>query len=149
MSSKLISSLLVLLMLPLCVGMRQAQGRKRMKREPKRPIERVVMSGVWGGAHVRLEVNDRGATVEYDCAHGSIDEPLTLDSAGRFEARGTFVREGGSIRVGITRPVRPARYEGRVSGRQLRLTVTLTDTSQPAGAFTLTQGSEGQLRKCR
>lgn len=149
MGGKLISTLLVALMLLLCVGAGEAQGVRRMKDRPKRPIKRVSMQGLWGGAHIRLEVNDRGAVVEYDCAHGSIDEQLTLDAEGRFEARGTYVREGGSIRVGIVRPVRPARYEGRVSGGQLNLTVTLTDTSQPAGSFTLTRGSEGRLRKCR
>lgn len=149
MSSKLISLIVALLMLFSCAGMGAAQGRKRMKHRPRSPIKRVLPQGVWGGAHARLEVNDGGAVVEYDCAHGSIDEQLALDSEGRFDARGTFVREGGSIRVGIKRPIRPARYEGRVSGEQLKLTVTLTDTSQPAGTFTLTRGSVGQLRKCR
>jgi hypothetical protein len=72
-----------------------------------------------------------------------------LDSEGRFDARGTFTREGGSIRVGIPRVRRAARYEGQVSGQRLSLTVTLTDTSQTVGTFTLTRGSEGQLRKCR
>lgn len=120
-----------------------------MKHKPKRAVERVVTPGGWGGAHIRLAVTEGGATVEYDCAHGSIDERLTLDSEGRFDARGTFVREGGSIRVGINRVTRPARYVGRLEGRQLTLTVTLTDTSQTIGAYTLTRGSEGRLRKCR
>lgn len=120
-----------------------------MKHRPKQAVERVLTIGGWGGAHIRLEVNERGATVEYDCAHGSIDDQLKLDSEGRFDARGTFVRAGGSIRVGIKRVVHPARYVGRVSGQQLSLTVTLTDTSQTIGDFKLTRGSEGQLRKCR
>lgn len=156
MSGKLISALVVValaLLLPVvCAETGQAQRRgRRMKHRPKRSAERVVVvpPGTWGGARIRLDVTDDGATVEYDCAHGSIDARLTLDSEGRFDARGTFVREGGSIRVGINRVVRPARYEGRVSGDELSLTVTLTDTSQPVGSYTLTRGSEGRLRKCR
>jgi hypothetical protein len=120
-----------------------------MKHKPKPSVERIVTPGTWGGTHIRLDVNDGGAVVEFDCAHGSIDEQLTLDSEGRFAARGTFAREGGSIRVGIPRVSRAARYEGRVSDGQLSLQVTLTDTSQTVGNFTLTHGSEGQLRKCR
>jgi hypothetical protein len=121
-----------------------------MKDRPKRVSERVVSPGVWGGAHIRIDVEEKGATVHYDCAHGSIDEQLALDSEGRFDARGTFVHEGGgSIRINIKRVPQPARYEGQVSGQQLSLTVTLTETSQTVGTYTLTRGSEGRLRKCR
>jgi len=149
MSSKFISAFIVPLMLLVCVGAGEAQRRRGMKQKPKRSFERVVKPGVWGGAHVRLDVNDSGATVEYDCAHGSIDGQLVLDSEGRFDVRGTLTREGGSIRVGIPRVRRAARYEGQVNGERLSLSVTLIDTSQAVGTFTLTRGSEGQLRKCR
>jgi hypothetical protein len=120
-----------------------------MKHKPKPSVERVLTTGKWGGAHIRLDVNDEGATVEYDCARGSIDERIEVDPDGRFAARGTFAREGGSIRVGITPVKRPARYEGHFSGGQMSLRVTLTDTSQAVGSFTLARGSEGRLRKCR
>lgn len=104
----------------------------------------------WGGDHVRVVVREGGADVEYDCAHGTMDAPLDLDDAGRFDVAGRHVREGpGPIRVGKTPPGRPARYTGRVSGRTMTLTVTLTDTSQEVGSFTLTRGREGRVRKCR
>lgn len=152
MNGKLKRALVVSLLLPLvCVGTGEAQRRRGMKDRPKRASERTVVTpGVWGGAHIRLEVEEKSATVQYDCAHGSIDEQLTLDAEGRFEARGTFVNEGGgSIRVRINRVRQPARYEGRVSGGRLSLTVTLTETSQTIGTYTLTRGSEGRVRKCR
>ena len=121
-----------------------------MKHRPKRVSERVLTPGVWGGAHIRLDVEAQGTTVQYDCAHGSIEGQLTLDSEGRFDARGTFVHEGGgSIRIGINRVAQKARYEGRVSGERLNLTVTLTETAQTIGTYTLTRGSEGRIRKCR
>ena len=120
-----------------------------MKHRPKPASESVLAHGKWGGAHISLDVHDGGATVEYDCARGSIDEHLKVDRDGRFDARGTFVREGGSIRIGITPVKRAARYEGHVSGRTISLKVTLTDTLQTIGSYTLTRGDEGQLRKCR
>lgn len=109
-----------------------------------------VAAGTWGGARVRLEVREGGAEIEYDCAHGTIDAPLALDAGGRFEARGTHVREGpGPIRLNVPRVTRPARYAGAVTGDEMTLTVTLSDRAQEVGTFTLTRGSEGQLRKCR
>jgi hypothetical protein len=37
---------------------------------------------VWGGDHVNLVVTDAGGALEYDCAHGTIDQPLVIDSSG-------------------------------------------------------------------
>src|SRR6266850_6950892 len=66
--------------------------------------------GAWGGAGIRLEVTAAGATIEYDCAHGSIDEPIVADGAGRFSAKGTHVREhGGPIRIDDVEDRHPAR----------------------------------------
>ena len=104
----------------------------------------------WGGEHIRVVVREGGADVEYDCARGTMDAPLDPDDAGRFDVAGKHVREGpGPIRVGKARPSRPVRYTGKVSGRTMTLTVTLTDTAQEVGTFTLTRGTEGRLRKCR
>jgi hypothetical protein len=70
MSSKSMSALLLPLMLLMCAETGEAQRRRGMKHRPKRSIERVALPGTWGGAHIRLDINDGGATVEYDCAHG-------------------------------------------------------------------------------
>ncbi len=128
-------------------------GTGNSSNKPERPSPGAsgrVASGVWGGEHVRMNVRADGASIEYDCAHGTIDETLELDAEGRFDAKGTHVREGpGPIRVGKLPPSRPARYTGRVSGDEMSLTLTLTDTSQVVGTYTLTRGSEGFIRKCR
>ena len=55
----------------------------------------IVPIGSWGGDHIRLEVTETGATVEYDCAYGSIEGPLFLDKADNFEARGIYIFERG------------------------------------------------------
>ncbi len=121
--------------------------------EPERPSQGSqgrVASGVWGGDHVRMTVGADGASIEYDCARGTIDGVLELDGEGRFDWKGTHVREGpGPIRVGKPPPSRPARYTGNVSGEEMSLTLALTDTSQQIGTYKLTRGSEGFIRKCR
>src|SRR6476646_10548734 len=54
-----------------------------------------LANGVWGGEHIRLEVTDRGATIEYDCAHSTIDEPIFLNSKGNFDVKGKYTPEHG------------------------------------------------------
>jgi hypothetical protein len=106
--------------------------------------------GLWGGEHVRFEVTDAGASAEHDCAHARIDGPIVLDSEGRFDAKADYVVErGGPVRRDQPPANRPARYSGRVSGDTLTLKITLTDTDEDAGEFTLTRGSEGRIMKCR
>src|SRR5712671_6526503 len=40
--------------------------------------------GTWGGDHVRATVGVASTLLVYDCANGSIDQPFTVDGAGRF-----------------------------------------------------------------
>jgi len=109
----------------------------------------LVAAGVWNGEHVILEVKEGGATVEFDCAHGFIKQPVSLDKAGRFNVRGAFAFEqGGAVTPGGAGGERPARYAGRVEGRRMTLTVTLTDNNQVVDTFTLTRGGEYQVTKC-
>lgn|ERR1041384_6021638 len=121
--------------------------RHKVKHPPKQTRTRVA-TGTWGGEHVRLQVTADGATIEYDCAHGTLTGPLALDAQGRFSVAGTYAREGGPVRVNAAPTGRPARFDGSVQGRTMTLTATLTDKGQDVGTFTLTQGSEGRLWKC-
>lgn len=126
--------------------------------EMSKPEERDARKGAtggasndtWGGDHIRVEMRDGGADIEYDCAHGTMNALPAPDAEGRFVVTGTHVREGpGPIRVGIKPVTRPARFTGKISGDKMTLTVTLTDTSQEIGTFTLTRGSDGRIQKCR
>src|SRR3954469_23646810 len=51
--------------------------------------------GVWGGEHISLTVGSKDAKLEYDCAHGTIDQPLKFDNHGRFNVSGTHTWESG------------------------------------------------------
>jgi hypothetical protein len=109
-----------------------------------------VKVGTWGGEHVRLEVGAGGAEIEFDCGHGTIDEKLAPDRQGRFDARGTHVREhGGPVRKDETPDSHPAQFKGEVKGDRMTLTVTETDTHTSLGTFTLTYGGQAKLMKCR
>lgn len=104
---------------------------------------------MWGGIGVRLDVTPVGASIEYDCAHGTIDEPIVADRDGRFTAAGTHVREhGGPIGVDEPPDRHPARYQGELSGNSMRLTVTLLDSQQVVGTFTATKGGAPRIVKC-
>jgi hypothetical protein len=111
---------------------------------------KAVPTGSWGGEHIRLVVTDAGAMVEYDCAFGTIDEPLRLDKNGNFEAFGTHVIErGGPLQIGEPPPKRhPAMYRGWTDGRHMRLTVALLETGEDVGTFALGLGRPPQLEKC-
>ena len=106
--------------------------------------------GTWGGEHIRMEVTAEGAQIEYDCAHGTIDQKFVLDAQGRFDLTGTHVREhGGPVRRDEQENRHPARYKGQIKGETMTLTVTESDTDQSVGTFNLTRGQQGHVTKCR
>ena len=106
----------------------------------------LMPTGLWGGDHIALTVQDKSAHVEFDCAHGDI--PIRLPDAP-FTVAGTFVRErGGPIRVDETADSRPATYVASTAGSVMTLTIRLTDSGELVGTFTLTRGSSGRVVKC-
>jgi hypothetical protein len=106
-----------------------------------------VPTGAWGGEHVRLSVEDAGGAIEFDCAHGRLDEPLVLDDKGRFDVKGRFVREGGAVRQGQKEDARPARYKGETDGRRMTLEVVF-EGGESGGTFRLGKDERGKLVKC-
>ena len=105
--------------------------------------------GSWGGEHITMEIAAGGATIEYDCANGTIDGFFVIDGSGRFDLTGVHVREqGGPVQDGVPPDAHPARYVGRTDGRTMSLTVTMTDTDQVVGTFALVRGVPGQVFKC-
>lgn len=109
----------------------------------------VVDEGLWGGAGIRMQVTKQGAEIEYDCAHGTISGPISLDVDGRFKAKGTHLRDRpGPVRLGENPSAQPASYAGYVNDQTMTLEVTLIAKSENIGNFTLVKGREGRLRKC-
>jgi hypothetical protein len=115
-------------------------GQRRKQRIP---------GGQWGGQHIRMDVGANSATIEYDCANGSITGPLSLDSKGRFTWRGTHMTEhGGPVRSDETANQHPATYTGWIKDDTMTLTVKLPDKNQTIGTFSLTHGRAGRVFKC-
>ena len=110
---------------------------------------RRASSGSWGATGIHLEVTDSGGTLDYDCAHGTISEPLVLDSDGRFEVKGRHFREhGGPVRENESNEGIAVRYVGRISGDTMTLTVRPEGGDEPIGNYTLVRGKTGRIRKC-
>ncbi len=105
--------------------------------------------GVWGGEHIGMIVSDSSANLNYDCAHGTIDGPFITDDNSEFEVVGVHVLEhGGAIPIDETPDEHPALYTGKIDGKVMTLKVTLTDTGQEIGTFTLTLGAVPNVYKC-
>src|SRR5260370_15480914 len=114
----------------------------------KRRKQRIA-SGSWGGQHIRMDVGANSATIEYDCANGSITGPLSLASNRHFTWHGTHVMEhGGPVRSDETANQHPASYSGWIKDDTMTLTVKLTDKNQTIGTFSLTHGRAGKVFKC-
>jgi hypothetical protein len=108
-----------------------------------------VSPGVWGAMGVAMEVTDSGATIEYDCARGTIDQPLLLDADSRFDIKGRHLREhGGPIREGEESRGEPVRYVGQVTGDTMTLTVKSEGSDTAIGSYKLVHGKTGRIRKC-
>lgn len=109
-----------------------------------------AQTGTWGGEHISLEIDAQGGRLEYDCAHGTIDEKIVTDREGRFDLRGTHVREhGGPVRRDETVDSHPSRFTGQIKGDTMTLKVTESDTKEVVGTFTLVHGQKPALMKCR
>ena len=105
--------------------------------------------GEWGGEHVNMNVGDGSAKLEFDCAHGYIAGPLTVDEHGKFQLRGTFTPErGGPIRAGESQREQPATYSGEIAGSKMTLVLKVGDSDETE-TFTLEKGKTARLVKCK
>ena len=95
-----------------------------------------------------MTIGDEGATLEFDCAAGSIDVPFAADAAGRFDLKGSFWRVTPVERVDAAPPRQPARWKGWTDGKAMTLQGTLVSDGSDLGTFTLERGRIPQLRRC-
>lgn len=110
--------------------------------------DRRVPEGKWGGQHVRLQVSGSGAEFEFDCAHGRMTGPLTVQN-GRFATTGNFVREGGPVRREDSEQGQRVYFKGELQGSRMTLIFSLAEDFSEAETFTLTHGAEARLFKCK
>lgn len=133
--------LLVLISLVLLIGSLAAGRPRRMQR---------LQTGTWGGSHINIQVEPGSAKVNYDCANGTINGPLTIDSKGRFNWRGTHSRERpGPTRIDETANGSAAIYSGQIKGDKMTLTLKMANSNEAGETFTLTRGAGGRVFKCK
>ena len=111
--------------------------------------------GIWGGPHAGLDFQGGLGDVQFDCASGTIDDPLYPAPDGSFSLKGTY-RTGapGPIKVGQFFKSQGAVYAGQItagpvknSPRVMTLHVALENGTN-VGPFTLSEGTPPQLTRC-
>lgn len=126
----------------------RTSGASSVQRRRGRPRRDALLPGMWGGEHLRFEVTQSGATMEFDCAHGTVDGKINVDRAGRFSVWGTFYPEhGGPTREGAESRGERVRLTGRVGGSIMKLTITRGKTQ--LGTYALTRDGGARIFKCR
>ncbi len=127
--------------------------------DPERPTLRLlprsddgsseIFTGQWGGRHVGLIFDAAGGNLEYDCASGRLEGPLSTDRFGRFSARGSHTPgEGGPARQGQVPSRLPAMYSGRVSGDAMTLVVRVPSANLVIGPLLLQRNAEPIILRC-
>ncbi len=107
-----------------------------------------VAAGAWGGEHLILEVSEKGAEADFECARGQVTQPIKLNEHGDFNVAGTFTpgHGGPALRNETSEPA-AARYSGHVDGDNMTLTISVG--GKRVGVFALSRGAHPMLRKCR
>jgi hypothetical protein len=105
---------------------------------------------LWGGRGISVRNGPSGASIDFDCARGSTDQPLRPDAAGDFSVSGTYTPErGGPVRRDELPENLRATYKGNIAGDTMTLQVILTGNAGELPRFTLRRGSSGRVVKCR
>jgi hypothetical protein len=105
---------------------------------------------IWGGEHIKMTVTASGAEIEFDCATGTISEPIPFDSKSEFKVKGTYLREhGGPVRENESSRAASATYSGKVENGKMHLSVTVGGKNPYQESFVLQRGHTGQVFKCR
>lgn len=104
---------------------------------------------VWGGEHVAMELSSTGADLDFDCAVGTITEPLELRRDGTYRAAGTYQPERPGPVSGNGNAAVAAVYAATVTGNVMELRVMLVKNNESVGTFKLARGDSGHVMKCR
>jgi hypothetical protein len=103
------------------------------------------LAGMWGGENAALMADDTSAHIHIGCTYGNIHQQIVLDAGGRFDLPGEQNITAYPVDRGI---LHPARFVGRVSGGNMTLTITLTDTTVTLGPVNLSYGKEPRMGPC-
>lgn len=104
--------------------------------------------GHFGGPQIGIVLEGGSGKAEFDCASGTIDEPIFHAKEGVFSVKGTYrTGQSGPIKVGQIFRSQPATYAGSLVKDDMTMTVTLED-GDVLGPFTLRRGAPPELNRC-
>jgi hypothetical protein len=109
--------------------------------------------GVYGGTGVQVTIaSDESATIEFDCAVGTMD-PITVTATGStgavFQTRGTVKDTPGVQQVDGGPEAQPATYLGHKFGSAISFTYTLDGSDASTGStYTATLGQSAMILRC-
>jgi hypothetical protein len=107
-------------------------------------------SEMWGGRGASMTMNAQGASLEFNCAHGTILQAIAPNAKGEFSVAGTYTPErGGPVQKNSSSNDLPATYKGAIDGDTMQLQIVLGNSSQPPPPVTLARGKTARLVKCR
>jgi hypothetical protein len=113
------------------------------------PGPRHVQNGNWGGQGIKLTVMQDNSVYELDCAHGTIDGALNLNSQNQFHNTGSItIEHGGPVHPGEQLPTFPATYDGTVAGIMMHLTIKYNDGQDRSNSYDLVFNQAPRLIKC-
>ena len=128
------------------------QSKEKKKGKSKKNMETkstAVPNGMWGTNGIIFGVEASGVNIQYECADGQIEQPLKVDERGNFAVSGVHIRQRpGPMKLDDKQARQNARYEGKISGNTMTLKVTLTETGEVIGDYTLERGKNVRLHRC-
>lgn len=123
--------------------------KHKNKRNMNQQKTKELSSGNWGGQGVGLVIEENGANIQFDCAEAEIKEKISINEKGVFSVDGEYIRNGpGPIRLNMPSRRQPAHFDGKISGDEMTLTVTLTKSKDKIGEFKLKLGQTPIIHRC-
>jgi len=126
---------------------RKKKGKSKSKMNQSKLAS--VPPGIWGATGIALVIEESSVRIEYDCADGEIEQKLSVDKDGNFNVNGVHIpSHPGPIRLDSPPERKPARYEGKISGKTMTLKVTLTENNEKIGEFVLERDKFPRITRC-
>ncbi len=116
---------------------------------PKTEQFQTVAAGSWGATGINLSIGAGSSQIQFDCADAEITDVLQIDSQGNFTANGYFVRgTHGPIRIDAAPKQNPATFTGMIAGDSMNLKITLVESGEVIGEYSLGKDAIGRIRRC-